>query len=120
MGYPRAVHYAASIALAAAIPSAARADDYTGNKILSDCDTNSGAWSAGACFGRIVAVLNTFDLITETSGKSPIICARPNVTNGQMVDIVVAWLKRHPEKRDLDYTVVTIAAAVDAFPCPKK
>jgi len=119
MGYPRAVHYAAAIAVAAVVPSAPAHADYTGNDVLKDCSVGA-TWSTGACFGRVIGAVKGVQLMASLSGQPAPFCMRDNVTNGQVVDVVTVWLRAHPSERDLDSEVVTSLALRDAFPCAKK
>lgn len=66
-------------------------------------------WYATGYMDGIIRVLNAIGIV-ELSG---------NVTQGQVKDIMVLYLKNHPDKRDQSSTLLAIEALREAFP-PKK
>lgn len=47
-------------------------------------------------------------------------CTPDNVTNGQMEDIVVKYLKDHPDERHMLAAILVVKAMTKAFPCSSK
>lgn len=81
-------------------------------------DPASSTWVAGACFGRIVGAVNGMIMALALRGQPPVFCLRDSVTNQQVVDVVMAWLRANPSKRDLSISGIILVALRDAFPCP--
>ncbi|NYT76624.1 hypothetical protein H0A71_06440 [Alcaligenaceae bacterium] len=81
----------------------------TGNKLLSDCE---GQYSNMYCMGYIVGALDTW-------GARPglRLCIPEDVTQGQMQDITVKYLRNNPETRNHKATWLVAMAAQEAFPC---
>jgi hypothetical protein len=90
----------------------------TGNQLLDLCGGEVSQQtpnpSAGICVGYVQGVYESLTL----SGKERF-CPRANVTVGQVVDIVVASLKRYPEIRDYAAPVIVMESVKKAFPCPE-
>jgi hypothetical protein len=53
------------------------------------------------------------------STKNAKICYGSNVTIGQIRDVVVYYIRRHPEKRDQSAMVLVGYASAEAWPCEK-
>jgi hypothetical protein len=58
----------------------------------------------------------------EKLGRSLIVCwtVPHSVTNGQMIDIAVKYLKDRPEERHLSAAILVVEAMTKAFPCSSK
>lgn len=122
MGYPRAVHYAAPIAIALC-PSAADAQQLpnfdTGNGVLAVCGSDS-IQEQVRCAAYINGLAQGQALMAVRDKSPQIFCIPETATNGQAVEIVVKYLKANPEMRHrLGSLLITIALR-DAFPCDKK
>jgi len=85
-----------------------------GNGLLRACE-DEGGYAGGLCLGFILGSVQGRAGIL--SGKT---CPSEQVTNGQMIDVVVAYLKAHPKTRDLNSDLLIGAAFIDAWPCPKE
>ena len=85
-----------------------------GNSLYVICTAHSGdtitdTASEGMCLGYVTGVATTLDLldfITLGSG----------VTQGQLQDVVVKYLRENPATRNHGATSLTIGALVAAFP----
>jgi hypothetical protein len=101
---------------------------YTGNDLLPACaaadaalmggpsnmsrDTN---FKAGYCMGEMAAILFFSQVGAMASGRKP--CLPEDTTVGQMVGVTVNYLQKHPEERDLDFTLLAIKATNRAWHC---
>jgi len=110
-------------ALMVSFPSPSIAAFKSGNQLVDDCtaDPRSSTHfqSDAYCIGFVVGVVDDETMIGDIL-KRPIICLRPSVTAGQLRDVVIAYLQRHPEKRDYTAASLVMSAVLDAFPCPAK
>lgn len=66
-------------------------------------------YSIGQDFGYVTGVTDSFDGI--------FFCTGPNVTKGQLLDIVGKYLKENPEKRADPANKLIVEALSKAFPC---
>jgi hypothetical protein len=93
----------------------AQAGDYQtvndGNGLLADCGDTAG-FNSGVCRGYFSGVDDTVSGI--------LVCRPPESTNGQMVDVVLAGLRNHPEERHMASSYLVLKYLMAAFPCPKK
>jgi hypothetical protein len=82
----------------------------TGNELLSTCDDPKGR---PYCLGTAAG----FSDMLQTMGKT---CADKTVTRGQAADVVIGFLRNHPELRNKTAASLARAALTEAFPCPNK
>jgi hypothetical protein len=82
----------------------------TGNEFLSMCDpmANIVSYCGGVATGY-------FDML-QTTGET---CAARLTTREQVVDILIKFLRDHPEARHRSVASQARAALIQAFPCPK-
>ncbi|WP_156884281.1 Rap1a/Tai family immunity protein [Sphingomonas sp. LK11] len=122
MGYPRTFHYAAAIALVFLLsPNAASAQSGNdGNELLNDCAVDDTSWKDGFCAGSIQGVIAGMSLEAALAKQDMPFCLREGVTNRQVRDTVVLWLRQNPSKRDLQKSVVVALAMTQGFPCTQK
>lgn len=85
----------------------------TGNTLYSKC--TDPAWTL-ACTAFIAGVMDTLTL--EASVGKQIVCADNTVTEGQAKDVVVNYLRDHPESRNLTGALIATVAMKQAWPCP--
>ena len=90
---------AAAVALPQAPAHAIGAFD-TGNQMLAKCDAPKGSLERGYCMGSAAAVTDMMESIG-------INCNFAKTTVGQITDVVVQYLRNHPEDRH--YTFVSLA-----------
>lgn len=85
-----------------------------GNELLSLCDS----WydfNQGMCLGYIRGLSVGVDTMLALQGKK--ICYPPNITVGQMGDVVSAYIKRNPAKRHESNLILFMRATTEAWPC---
>lgn len=105
---------AAAVALT---PTAAEARDVAvddGNDLLDVC-SKTDYYSQGYCLGYIRALSSGVDAVLATSNQK--ICYGQGVTIGQIRDVVVAYIRRNPAKRNENAMVLVSWASVEAWPC---
>jgi hypothetical protein len=84
----------------------------TGNEFLSMCG-DSGLRIVSYCGG---ATTGYFDML-QTMGET---CAAGSyLTREQIADVVLKYLRDHPEARNRSAASQARAALIQAFPCPK-
>jgi len=91
-----------------------------GNDLLEQCEAFEAAlsggeysgFSAGMCVGYISGARDFLQL-----PKASIICLPENHSNGQLIKVVIAYIKAHPEKLHEDVALQFVYAMADAFPC---
>jgi hypothetical protein len=94
------------------MPMMAQAGFKTGNDIYKDLLDTGSTVSSMYALGFIVGVHDSFEGAT--------ICAGPNVTAGQIRDVVKKYLAERPEMRDISAAVLVVLALGTAFPCAQK
>lgn len=88
-----------------ALPTTAHAEWINGNQLHEWC-SSSNQYFASQCMGYI---LGSLDATPEL--KTP-----ENATRGQVRDVIVKYLREHPEHRDMPAGMVIIMAAFEAWP----
>lgn len=96
-----------------------------GNELLTQCqhfinaveDKKFDEFKAGVCVGTIKGVDTTVWFLSDDLRKTAQFCTPRDVTNGQLVRIVVKWLKDHPKALHENRTGLIWLALKDAFPC---
>jgi len=105
---------AAAVALT---PTAAFARDVAvddGNELLDICSKDD-YFHQGYCLGYIRALSSGVDLVLYTSKQQ--ICYGSNITIGQIRDVVIAYIRRNPAKRNENAMVLVSGASAEAWPC---
>lgn len=94
----------------------------TGAGLLENCTVDAAAsgkaereYHLGLCIGFIKGVTNT--LSEQRLGD---ICPPDDLTNEGLKDVVVAWLRKHPEFLDAPAVGAVVSATTEAFPCEAK
>ena len=105
----------AAVALAALAGDAgeARAEFYSGD-LLWDLCTTRGDESQRACLGFIAAAADA--LSAQEDGRRQA-CIPIDIRLGPVRDVVVAYLRAHPEDRYKTAISLAAAALAEAFPC---
>jgi hypothetical protein len=90
-----------------------------GNELLALCDRPDTfarmtclAWITGVESGLAAASVND-----EAAGRPRLVCPPDRVTNGQIQDIVLVFLRQHPEVRHEDASLLSMTALRLGFPC---
>jgi len=95
----------------------ATADGLTGKVLLPDCEKSDPADPSGLmCTAYIAGASDAFWLILLNQA-SPVLCLSQTVTYSWEQQIVVTWLREHPQDRHLPASVLVLKALTKAFPC---
>lgn len=91
----------------------------TGAGLLENCTFDAAAsnpaeaeFHLGLCIGFIKGVTNTW--AEQNPGK---ICPTDNVNNEHLREMVVNWLRAHPEALAAPAVGSVLSATIEAFPC---
>ena len=101
--------------LACALVTPAEANFVSGNYLLDTCEKTDNI-SSSFCIGTILAY---YDMLYEMEYYCGDGSQR---TPGQIRDVVVKYLREHPEHRDTRASALAFFAIIDAFNCklPKR
>lgn len=105
---------AAALLLTASPASAREQATDDGNDLLDIC-TKDDYFNQGYCLGYIRALSSGVDMVLATSNQR--ICYRDNITMGQIRDVVIAYIRRNPAKRNENAMVLVSWASAEAWPC---
>ena len=83
---------------------------YTGNEIFQRCNSDIGTPDSVGCVGYVAGIADALTL-TNT------ICVPTDVSVVQVRDIVLKYLREHPERRHYNASGLAATALVSAFPC---
>jgi hypothetical protein len=95
-----------------------RVSTTTGNDLLESCESRD--FKQAFCLGYITGVTDFDGMDGAAFPERRRSCIPENVSNGQVRDVVVKYLKDHPEERHLLAAVLIVEAASKAFPCKAK
>lgn len=99
---------------------------YDGNELLGQCqqylkladsEPNFDRIDVGMCAGFVEGVNSMVYFYNDVLKKDDKYCMPYSVTNGQMVRIVVKYLKDNPKLLNKSNTVLVWSAFKDAYPC---
>lgn len=114
---------AAAVCLAPAVGQDIRLTMHvSGNDLYARCTTDQSqstyAADYGFCRGYIYAAADFFGTVSAEANRPS--CKRQGVTNNQLVDVVIKYLRDHPEERDRPgvYSVIAIAPSL-MVACPR-
>jgi|SRR5665213_3815897 len=107
----------AALALAACLPAAPAAAQgvparATAGAISRVCNENQAA-----CLTYVVGALDAFYASMSAFGRPATICIPAAVTNNQLMQVSVAYLRAHPEAANANGAEMVIAAVHRAYPC---
>ena len=95
--------------------SAADFDGYgTGNKLLATCESTI-FYTVSDCLPYIAGAIDMGEL--DVTGQPKRWCRGPGVSLGQQKDIIIKYLKDHPERRHFPSGALVWQAMREAFPC---
>lgn len=98
--------------------SAEGPDIYTGNGLYRVCSEESPGFQSGLCHGFIAGVIARSSLAERIVPKSGLICDVSRAENGQIRDVIVAYLRDHPADRHYASSQLIVQALQAAF-CTK-
>jgi hypothetical protein len=86
---------------------------FTGNRLYDYCSEHSRD-----CTSYVAGVVDAL-LAVGTAKNDPFICPPDKIELGQAVDVVMNYVRSHPEKRQFSAASMATVALVRAFPCNK-
>lgn len=98
-------------------PASAKFELETGNDFLTHCSNREEpTFRIGICLGFLKGFIRRDELMS--TGQA--VCL-PNegVANGQIMDVVLRYLREYPAIRHKELAVLTLHALHEAFPCPQ-
>lgn len=106
----RSITIALAALLATAAPAKAGSVFYTGNLLLSHC--NEPGSLRLLCFGYVAAIA---DMIGDDDDRRA--CVPKGAALGQVSDVVIRYLRDHPEIRHYPAPDLVVTALAKAFLC---
>lgn len=108
------------VASVALWPAQAFGQIKSGNDLLRYCEAEGSMFASGICYGYIQGVMDAIDLASGLEGSQVHnLCIPAQSNNGQIRDIVVAYLKSNPDKRHWQSAALVHNALNSAF-CKKQ
>jgi hypothetical protein len=107
----RTLTTAAMLLSAAAAMSAHAQPNLTGNYLAERCG-GSDRFCSGYVLGFASGLMMANTLRDD-------VCIPKGVIAGQMLDVVMAWIKSHPKERHFPAEAVVGLAFADAWPCKR-
>jgi hypothetical protein len=112
-----------SVAVAAPARAGGFATFETGNQLFEECQPSASYYKQGVCLGFVAGVADAMDAAQSSWRHETVTgwraCLPANqVTEGQVQDVAVNFLTRHPELRHYGAVGLVAAALAEAFPCP--
>ncbi len=102
--------------LVSASTDAQRVSTTTGNGLLDSCESKAEHERA-LCLGYITGVTDMEGINTAAYPERGRTRISEDVTNSQVKDVVVKYLRDHPEDRHLLAAILIVEAVSRAFPC---
>ena len=93
---------------------------YGGKPLLTDCTREKASFASGTCLGYITGVVDTYTTLIgwgyfdETSKPY---CIPGEMKVGHLHNVVVEYLKDHPERLNFVASGEIMNAFIEAFPC---
>jgi hypothetical protein len=108
--------FAALIVVFLALPQAGRTTFMSGNDLFDACGSPQRAL---VCFGYIEGIADAMQSTRNAGGSLAGVraCLPEDATLGQLKDIVINFLRDHPETRHFTALSITAYAFSAAFPC---
>jgi hypothetical protein len=108
--------FAVAAIVAAALPAPAAAQNVppraTAGLVARVCNENQAA-----CLTYVVGSLDAFSAAMAAFGRPQTVCIPPAITNGQLMQVSVAYLRAHPEVANANGAQIVIGAIHRAYPC---
>ena len=92
----------------------------SGNDLLEFCQAGEPSLENPArafCLGYIVGALEGWHHATVMHRGTPSLCNTQSLTNQQIADIAIIYLRDHPEIRPLNASSIVALLFFDKFPC---
>lgn len=98
--------------------AAAAPEDDTGERLYQDCSSQN-EFLKGYCGGYITGVIASLvNLQRYRQVPESLLCLPVEVSKGELVDAVTAYLEKYPGKRSRQSINLVPEALNEAFPCP--
>ena len=88
---------------------------YDGNKLLAMCEAATD-FDKGRCLGFVVAVSDR-GMAIITGAPDPGVCLEKSVTDGQVMTIVLKYLRENRDKLHWAAWTLALNALIAVFPC---
>jgi hypothetical protein len=85
----------------------------TARSLTAICNENQGA-----CLTYVLGAVDAFDAASVVNFGRVYICLPPQVTNQQIANVAIAFLRAHPEAQDANAGLVVIQGVRASYPCP--
>jgi hypothetical protein len=92
----------------------------SGNEFISLCvpdEPTNLHWDE--CMGYVIGIDDGIQLAYDIQGKPQPYCIPSEVTTGQMVRVLIKFIKDHPEKAHSKTSVLAVESFITAFPCKR-
>ncbi|HEX4737885.1 MAG TPA: Rap1a/Tai family immunity protein [Allosphingosinicella sp.] len=84
----------------------------TARALLGVCSENQGA-----CLTYVLGAVDSYVASSVVNFGRPYLCFPPQVTNQQIANVAVAYMRAHPEAQDSNAGLVVIQGVATSFPC---
>jgi hypothetical protein len=91
-------------------------DQGSADKLHKYCGPGKSSWMESYCFRLVTGLLEKARANNDRLGGLPV-CPPKEVTKGEVVDVVKAWLADHPEDRGQSAETQIARALSRAWPC---
>lgn len=91
---------------------------YDGHKLLTMCQATAD-FDKGRCLGFVVAVSDR-GMAVITGAPDPGVCLEKDVTDGQVMTIVVKYLRENHDKLHWAAWTLALNALIAVFPCENR
>jgi Rap1a immunity proteins len=89
----------------------------TGNDLLESCAEPESSEYYLSCAMFLKGVVD-MHIVTTSYSRHPFYCLPHEVTHGQLIRVVMKYLKEHPKDLHSFAAWLVAAALTDAYPCP--
>ncbi|ADE16742.1 conserved hypothetical protein [Nitrosococcus halophilus Nc 4] len=98
------------------LPQIAWSDFQNGNQLLKNCTAKNDIQAKAYCIGYVAAIADVLGVGDREIGGW-YACLPSHATQGDVVEIAVNWLKKHPSVRGEGASDIAAHALAKAFPC---
>jgi hypothetical protein len=89
----------------------------TGNSLLDLCRHSPDVQAPAGCIGYVDGIVDADAFIWTAIKQPPRLCVRRGVSGPQLAEVVLNYLKAHPEQLDYAAAPQALVAIQRAFPC---
>lgn len=75
------------------------------------------AENQGACLTYVMGAVDAYVGTTVVNFGRAYVCIPPQVTNQQIANVAVAFMRAHPEMQDMNAALVVIQGVSSSYPC---